>query len=89
MYVCSTCYTASQMKNSRRSASAINQVTMENTDLSHLQTYGSHCSTVNQQHLRLPAKQRKVHDACIVHTVACEKTPVRLKQCQMVEKSSL
>ena len=33
--LCSACFTALQMKNSRRSASAINPVTTENTDNSH------------------------------------------------------
>ena len=36
--LCSAHFTALQMKNSRRSASAINPVTMENLDDFHLQT---------------------------------------------------
>ena len=57
-YVCSARYTALQMKNSVRIVSAINSVTTENTDDSHLQMYcreAMHHATMNR-HLWLSAK---------------------------------
>ena len=53
---CSARYTALQTKNSVRIASAINPVTTENTDDSHLQMEAMHRATANQ-HLGLSAQR--------------------------------
>ena len=61
--LCSACYKASQTRNGVRIVSAINPVTMENTDESHLQTYcreAIHRATMNR-HLWLSAKRNMGH----------------------------
>ena len=57
--LCSACYKASQTKNSVRIVSAINPVTTENTEDSHLQMFcreDMHRATTNR-HLELSAKR--------------------------------
>ena len=85
--LCAACYTALQMKNTTRRISAINPVTMENSEDSN-----SHykCREAIAQHyyILIPCAVSKdkwvdtgmqVHEACIVRTAVCQKAPVKLK----------
>ena len=81
---------ALQTKNNRRSSSAINPVTTENT-FTNVETIKLPCiDTLGCQQKEMGHKggQRQVHNVCIVHTAKCLKELVALKRHQTVKNQA-